>query len=272
MQLISKKKIILILSGLLITGTAFYAVQWKWHLLKFNALQNSSFSIISSDDTSEYPADKINESIGVREILSAHLFGQEDGIKKVINNNSGSVPKTQQPLELHGIIFILHHPEQTVALIAAVGGAAIPYKVGEELKPILAGWSISLISPESVNIKQNGTENEELLELPITLMVLNNPNPILTSPTGQSDNMPSPVNMSPQNLPAEPAEMEIPIEDPAQGLPPAQADEIATENVQPVDNTSVQDPALDNTTPTDDVPAQDSAENPPPPPAGLEQR
>jgi hypothetical protein len=254
MQFILKKKVILILGCLLITGAGIYAAQWKWHFWKPKSVQNSPAAVINPVENADAEAAELsNESAGVREILSAHLFGQEAEAVKQASHDSGSVLKTQQPLELRGIIFIPQHPERTVALIAPAGGAAMPYKTGEELKPALAGWSVSLILPESVRIKQEGMDTEELLELPQNTILLNNPNPVLTSPVGQANNMSASTEMPVEE---QPPPDEIPMQDPAlDNAPPV--DEMPPENLPPAQEGEMpaQNPVDENAPPVDPVQA-----------------
>ncbi|MEY4768485.1 MAG: hypothetical protein RL637_1124 [Pseudomonadota bacterium] len=108
----------------------------------------------------------------LRTILSAYLFGQESVAKpSTVTHAQGEVPKTQQPLELHGIIYVALRPDKAVALIAQTGGMAKDYVKGDELPQ---GWKVHLILPEAVQIEHDG--QIELLELPHSSVKLDNPN------------------------------------------------------------------------------------------------
>lgn len=191
MQFISKQKFIFIVSGFLVLGTAIYAAPWKWHF--WQSKTQSSQPIEANPMNNSLPEDEnemTNNVIGIKEVLSAHLFGQEN-----MPSNSDSVPKTQQPLELHGIVFISHHPERAVALIAQAGGEAKDYKTGEEISA-LPGWKVYLISADSVQIEHQGSV--ELLELPRNVAQFNNPQ-AATDPATQFDNAQPPQDtVSPQ--------------------------------------------------------------------------
>jgi hypothetical protein len=191
MQFIFKHKITVLVGGLLVLAAAGYAVQWKWQVWP-TALQNRPPA-----EENPLPEDNILESedglpetaAGIREVLSANLFGQANVAKKMLNN-SGVVPKTQQPVELHGIVFIPQHPEQAVALIAQAGGVAQNYSVGQEILPFLPGWKVSAISPESVQIEHDGTV--ELLELTHNT-AQSNASPAAANPAAQFDNVQPPL-------------------------------------------------------------------------------
>jgi type II secretory pathway component PulC len=172
-----------------------YAAQWLWHFLPIKTGSSQSVPVADSSPVveptdenqmdsaeAEVSADEnvavnnaaVNNAVGVREVLAAHLFGQEAVAKKAAPV-SGAVPKTQQPLELHGIVYIPGHPERAVALIAQAGGLAKDYKTGEFLQP-LPDWKVFLINPNSVQIEHEGTL--ELLELPGSKLKLDNPGAI----------------------------------------------------------------------------------------------
>jgi type II secretory pathway component PulC len=173
MKLLLNRKLIVIFCSLLAITAAIYAAQWKWHFWKsipaqteLAVTENSIDSpviedapVIEEEIAPENMADGSNQfsnqAVGIREVLSAHLFGQEKQAKTP--NSSGVVPKTQQPLELHGIVYLPKHPERSVALIAQAGGVAKDYKVGEELQEILPGWKVFLIASDSVQIEHEGT-------------------------------------------------------------------------------------------------------------------
>lgn len=165
MQLTAKRKVIFMLGGLCVLGGAIYAAQWKWHFFPRMRLQNNSpvTTINPINNPPPFVANNSpNDSGDMRAILAANLFGQEGVAEKEVDD-SGVVPKTQLPLELHGIVFIAKHPEQSVALIAQVGAAAKDYKAGETIEAS-AGWKVHSILAESVKIEHDGTV--ELLELP----------------------------------------------------------------------------------------------------------
>jgi type II secretory pathway component PulC len=206
MQFISKKKIIAITGSLLIAGAVIYAAQWKWHFwpLKTAGIEselNASVNPPEEEQRVEHQMDSlengmgadvdemntVNNAVGIKEVLAAHLFGQEAAAKKV-PNSADSVRKTQQPLELHGIVYIPHHPEQAVALIAQAGGEAKDYKIGEMLQP-LPGWKVFLINPDSVQIEHEGTV--ELLELPASKLKLDNPQASAQFNGSQQSSLPS---------------------------------------------------------------------------------
>ncbi len=173
MQAQSKKITAIISSSVAIIGIAgFVAVQrgyWQPNF-HFPSMSQSNSVNEAVDATEAFPTTPIDESSDVKTILSAYLFGQETAVNSV-KSTSGIVPKTQQALELRGIVYVPQHPERAVALIAQAGGAAKDYLTGEVLPQ---GWTVHLILAEAVQIEHEGTI--ELLELPNSGVKLDNPN------------------------------------------------------------------------------------------------
>jgi type II secretory pathway component PulC len=163
MRYIFKKNFVFIGGSLLILGIAIYIAQWKWHFLHVGqnsaSIQNTPSVLLATDDDNleaQQPMDASNNHI--RDILSANLFGVEGAAKTA---SAEAVPKTQQPLELHGIMFIPNHPEQSVALIAQAGQLAKDYKKGDVVS---SGITLAEISQDLVFIENQGAR--EKLELP----------------------------------------------------------------------------------------------------------
>lgn len=203
MQFIFEKKIIFIVSFLLVIVAAIYAAQWKWHFWH-PSTQSSQPAMASPMQVGDFAESENNQpdAIGIREVLSAHLFGQENLAKKA-SSNPEIIPKTQQPLELHGIVFIPNQPERAVALIAQTGGIAKDYLIGDEISS-LPGWKVSLISPTSVQLEHEGTV--ELLELPSDLATQSNNPSAAMNPAGQPINPDVPIEDNPappESLPVE---------------------------------------------------------------------
>lgn len=223
MQLTSTKKIIFLLASLLAIAAAVYAAQWKWHFWHPGTTQNQDIEVNDSTLNEGLEPDIAapempDNNANIREVLSAHLFGQETVTAKAVNSST-AVPKTQQPVELHGIVFIPQHPERRLALIAQAGGIAKDYKTGDELMPMLPGWKVHSIAPTSVQIEHEGTV--ELLELAQKAALLNNPNAVIT-PASSVNAMPQDNGMTAptDEIPPVTEEMPQPEEPAAQDTPP----------------------------------------------------
>jgi hypothetical protein len=206
-KFISKKKLILIVGGLLITGVAIFAAQWRWHF--WHSANENTQSVMSESSVLEDNLLADENALpetgnALRDVLAANLFGLEGEVKKVVNS-AEPVPKTQQPLELHGIFFIPNHPEQTVALIAQAGGEAKKYKTGADIES-LPGWKVLEILPNSVRIGQE--EPGEILPLlAVNPSQMNN-----ASPMNPMNQFPNEVqdNSSPEDNVAAPEESAVP--------------------------------------------------------------
>lgn len=172
MQIMAKRNVVFILSSLFILGMGGATAQWKWKFLSRLSLHNNVSEITNFENRP--PLFSVNhlpdESGNMREILSANLFGQENTAAKAVVDIE-SVPKTQLPLELQGVVFKASHPEQSVVLIAQVGAAAKDYKAGDMIDAS-TGWKVHAILPEAVKIEHEGTI--ELLELPKNLLQVAN--------------------------------------------------------------------------------------------------
>jgi hypothetical protein len=255
MQFIFQKKTGFIVSSLLVLAAAVYGAQWKWHFLPINwqknpmtqesAMDNQAEQMVNEEafEDAEVAPDEVGS--GIREVLSAHLFGQATVTQKI--TAGGAIPKTQQPLELHGIVFIPNHPERAVALIAQAGGIAQDYKTGEEIS-ILPGWKVHLISPTVVQIEhQDG--RVESLELAADL--------------AQSSNAAQPaMNPAAQFNGQQPTQEEIDAG--AENAP------IPQEELQPVDEVVEAAPENSTPAPANGAPVQNAGQ-PPVDPAAMMQ-
>jgi type II secretory pathway component PulC len=255
-KFISKQKLMLIGGGLLITGAALYAAQWKWHFWH-SASETTQPAVLEENPVSDESllADENaapDEGNALRDVLAANLFGQEGVVKKA-TNGSEPAPKTQQPLELHGVLFFPHHPEQAVALIAQAGGMAKKYKTGEEITS-LPGWKVLEILPNSVRIGQE--EPGEILPLLAVSPApfgngMPNENPANQFNNQLQDNSAPEDNIPPEDNPAPDANPPVDESIPPQDVPP--------EAVQPQSNMA----------PQNNVPAPNAAPVQNPPDLGL---
>lgn len=210
MQMIAKQKIIFMLGVFFVLSIGIYLAQWKWHFFSAMTMQNNSS--IKSNAINNPPnyaeKNRFDNSADIRAILAANLFGQAG----VIEKGAELVQKTQQPLELHGIVFIPHHPEQAVAVIAKSGAEAKDYKTGDEILPFLPGWKVHTILSNAVKLEHDGIL--ELLELSENLAQAGNAQPP-NNPAIQFDNAVPPQDSlppAPESLP--------PVPDNSQPLPP----------------------------------------------------
>lgn len=230
-------------SSLLILGAVLYAAQWKWH---FWQVSQNNPSIVANTVDGTQKAEQNEEfanpdNNSIREVLSANLFGTE-GVAK--NASAEAVPKTAQPLELRGIVFIPHHPEQSVALIAHAGQLAKDYKKGDEVS---AGITVAEILPNLVFLENQGAR--EKLELPKPdFSQTGNQQPAISS-ANQFDNLqtqegvdPAAENVAPppgnepfaENMPSPQGNNPQPVNAPAENAPPI--DNIQPPPASPVDN------------------------------------
>lgn len=171
-------------------AAGLYAAQWKWQTWQ-SAAQIAPSALAEPqpvEDAQDSVVQPPNNALGVKEVLSAHLFGQQEEAAKKVVANPAEAPKTQQPLELHGIVFIPHHPEQAIAIIAQVGGVAKSYKTGDALEP-LPGWMVLEILPDAVRIGQE--EPGEIL--PLSAMNTTDNAPAAMSPDMSLQNEPAPA-------------------------------------------------------------------------------
>lgn len=226
MQFIFKKSF-LISGSVLILAAVIYAAQWKWHFWhdaqSHQPVIENSIVQMQNPEPNEPVVSPDNNSI--REILSANLFGAE-GVAKTAS--AEAVPKTVQPLELHGIVFIPHHPQQSVALIAQAGQLGKDYKKGDEIS---AGITVAEILPDLVFIDNQGTREKLELAKP-DFNPANTPQPA-TNPAVPFDNAIPPQD-SGQPIPDnQPVPENIPV---AENLPPQGNDPQPAPNEQPPDN------------------------------------
>lgn len=223
-------------------GAAIYAAQWKWHF--WHDAQSSQPAVVNAmNDTLEAEQ---NEGIAnpdnnsLKEVLSANLFGAE-GVAKTASVEA--VPKTAQPLELHGIVFIPHHPEQSVALIAQAGQMAKDYKKGDKVLPeITPGVTVTEISLDVVFIENQGIR--EKLELPKPDFSQTGNQQPATSPAVQSDNAQAQDSVEPAENPPPPqgndpqlmTNTQPPPAEPLDNIQPTPASPVDSPIDNPVDN------------------------------------
>jgi hypothetical protein len=232
MPFISKKNVIIFTGALLIIGAAIYAAQWKWHFWKPAAVATEAAMPADSVPADEpIAAETADNHAGVKAVLSAYLFGREDAGKKP--NPTEAVPKTQQPLELHGIVYIAKHPERSVALIAETGKAGKSYKIGDEIEP-LPGWKVFLIAADGVQLEHDGAV--ELLELSRNFAAANSQQPGVDGmPADGSvvEAMPPEENLQPEQEIPPPETSEVPPPETAEVPPPENAEAPLSPEAQP---------------------------------------